>query len=154
MITDNLYFKVEKLAKGIREELRSKGFVVPTDNGDGTVTVDNYTIVKERSGFYAIKDRDNDTVVEHINLPQTAALLANGLALGKWVDDSLLRVDQRYGYSLFEELQSKRIIERSNKRKDYDKLDLMCVKMADAIERKNSAKATIFNSFEKLRRLR
>lgn len=154
MTTDQLYFKVEKLATGIREELRKKGFVVPTDNGDGTVSVDNYTIVKEKTGFYVIKDRDNDIVVAHINLPQTAALLANGLALGKWIDDTMLHVDRQYGYNLFEELQSKRIIERSNKRKDYDRLDLMCVKMADAVERKNNAMKTIVNSFEKLRRLR
>lgn len=153
-MNEQLIFKVEKLAHGIRDELRKKGLVVPTDNGDGTISVDNYTIVKQKSGFYVIKNFCNDTVVDKINLPQTAALLANMLALGKWVDDSLLQTDRQYGYSLFEELLAKRSIEKNAKSKNYDRLDLMCVKMSDAVARKNRAKASILNSFEKLRRLR
>jgi hypothetical protein len=153
-MNEQLFFKVEKLAHGIRDELRKKGLVVPTDNGDGTISVDNYTIVKQRSGFYVIKNFCNDVVVDKINLPQTAALLANMLALGKWVDDELLQADRQYGYSLFEEMLAKRSIEKNAKNKNYDRLDLMCVKMSDAAMRKNRAKTSILNSFEKLRRLR
>lgn len=153
-MNEQLFFKVEKLAHGIRDELRKKGLVIPTDNGDGTVTVDNYTIKKQKSGFYVIEDFHNETVVDKINLPQTAALLANSLALGKWIDDSLLTADRKYGYSLFEEQVAKRGIEYSAKHKDYVKLDVLYSKMYDAADRKNRAKATITNSFEKLRRLR
>lgn len=153
-MNDQIFFKVEKLAKGIRDELRTKGLVVPTDNGDGTISVDNYTIKRQKSGFYTIEDAHHDVVVDKINLPQTAALLANGLALGKWLDDELLSTDRKYGYSLFEEQVAKRGIETSAKHKDYVKLDVLYGKMSDAVDRKNRAKQTITNSFEKLRRLR
>lgn len=153
-MNEQLFFKVEKLAHSIRDELRKKGLVIPTDNGDGTVSVDNYTIKKQKSGFYAIEDSYNETIVDKINLPQTAALLANGLALGKWVDDNILTADRKYGYNLFEEQVAKRGIENSVRQKDYVKLDVFYSKMSDASSRKNQAKATITNSFEKLRRLR
>jgi hypothetical protein len=153
-MNNKLYSKVEKLAKGIREDLRKQGFVIPTENGDGTITVDNYTIIKQRTGFYTIRNRSDDVIVDKINLPQTAALLANGLALGKLVDDNLLTTDRQYGYSLFEELLAKRSIEKNARNKNYERLDLMCIKMTDAAERKDRAKKAILNSFEKLRRLR
>lgn len=153
-LDDKLLIKVANLAQGIREDLRKKGLVIPTDNGDGTISVDRYTISKQRTGFYTIKDYHNDIVVDKINLPQTAALLANGLALGRWVDDNILRADREYGYSLFEEQVATRGIERSAKTKEYDKLDVFYSKVTDATAKKNRAKATINNSFEKLRRLR
>jgi|CryBogDrversion2_5_1035270.scaffolds.fasta_scaffold26586_1 hypothetical protein len=148
---DKVYKKLEPLAKGIEKNLRNKGFVVPTENSDGTITVGRYTIQKKRSGFYKISNILGETIVDHINLPQTAALLANNLALGRWVDDRLLTQDRQYGYNLFEEQQAKRIIENH---KDWDKVDVMHTKLDIVSRKKISAKQSIMFSFEKLRNVR
>ena len=110
-----------------------------------------YTIQKKRSGFYKISNILGETIVDHINLPQTAALLANNLALGRWVDDRLLTQDRQYGYNLFEEQQAKRIIENH---KDWDKVDVMHTKLDIVSRKKISAKQSIMFSFEKLRNVR
>ena len=56
-----------------------------------------------KTGFYSILNYCNDVVVDYINLPQSAALLANRLALGKYMDDNILIADRSYGHALFEE---------------------------------------------------
>jgi hypothetical protein len=148
---DKTYKKLETVAKDIQRDLRSKGFVIPVENRDGSVTVDRYTIRKKRSGLYKIENAIGDTMADHINLPQSAAIIANNLALGRWVDDRILKLDKQYGYSLFEELQAKRIIDNH---KDWDKVDVMQTKIEIARRRKENAKQGIITSFEKLRSMR
>jgi hypothetical protein len=148
---EKVYKQIENLARGVKTDLRHKGFVVPIENRDGSISVDLYTISKSKAGFYKITSNAGDVLVDHINLPQTAALLANSLALGRWVDDRLLNEDRQYGYSLFEELQAKHIID---KRRDWDRVDIMYTKMSLAKHRKTAAKQAIMNSFEKLRNVR
>jgi hypothetical protein len=145
--------KVEKIARKVKDDLRQSGFVIPVNNRDGSISVDNYRIVKDKSGFYSIKDRDNDVVIKQINLPQTAAVLANKLALGRGIDTEILVTDREYGYNLFEELLSKQISETSIEKKDYDRADLMSVKLRIASYKKTEAKKKIIYSFEKLRKL-
>jgi hypothetical protein len=123
------------------------------NNRDGSISVDNYKIVKDKSGFYSIRDRDNDVIIKQINLPQTAAVLANKLALGRGIDTEILLDDREYGYNLFEELLSKKISEASIVKKDYDRADLMSVKLRIASYKKTEAKKKISYSFEKLRKL-
>lgn len=145
--------KVEKIARKVKDDLRQSGFVIPVNNRDGSISVDNYKIVKDKSGFYSIRDRDNDVVIKQINLPQTAAVLANKLALGRGIDTEILLDDREYGYNLFEELLSKQISEASIVKKDYDRADLMSVKLRIASYKKTEAKKKITYSFEKLRKL-
>jgi hypothetical protein len=148
---DTVYKHFETVARGIKQDLKNKGFVVPIKNRDGSISVDNYTIYKNKLGFYEIKNAIGDTVVDYINLPQTAALIANNLALGKWVDDRILDLDRQYGYSLFKEQQAKRIIDN---RKDWDRVDIMQTKLSIHSQKKISAKNSIMFSFEKLRNVR
>lgn len=145
--------RVEKIARKVKDDLRQSGFVIPVNNRDGSISVDNYKIVKDKSGFYSIRDRDNDVIIKQINLPQTAAVLANKLALGRGIDTEILLDDREYGYNLFEELLSKKISEASIVKKDYDRADLMSVKLRIASYKKTEAKKKISYSFEKLRKL-
>jgi hypothetical protein len=113
------------------------------------------TIVKERTGFYSILDNRKEAIVSSINLPQTAAVIANSLALGKWpADDKLVKADRDYGYNLFEETLSKKHAENSLKNNDVDRADILFIKGGNARYKKLQAHQTIINSFEKLRRLR
>jgi len=153
MNQQQIFSQVEHLARGIRLDLRKKGFAIPCDNGDGTISVESYTIVKEGDGFYSIRDFTDEVIVGKINLPQTAAILANNLALGRWLDEDIVEQDRKYGYNLFEETLSKQQALRSLKKKDIDRADLMFTQEALAKAKKLTAKKAILSSYEKLKRL-
>lgn len=151
-IPEDLYNKIVKVSKQVHNELRLKGIVVPVRNRDGSIRIGAYTVVKTDTDFYEILDHNREPVVEHINLPQTAAMLANNLALGKFIDKTLLETDQYYGYALFEEQLYQRALERSRK-KSLEYFELTSNKRTIAKTKKEIYKKDIVRSFEKLRNL-
>jgi hypothetical protein len=152
-IPEDLYNKIVKLSSDVKKDLMSKGVVIPVKNDDGTVNVGYFTIVKDRNtGCYSITDRSGEVVVKQINLPQTAAITANNLALGKFRDANLLDADRRYGYALFDELLHKKAVEKSNK-KSLEYFDLMLTKSLIAKAKKEKYKQDVVKSFEKLIKL-
>jgi hypothetical protein len=98
----NLFHRVEIVAKTVLSDLKKKGHVVPLEQQDGSLKFDNFT-VRKVGQFYCILDKRNQVVIEQINLPQTAALLASGLALGKILDSTIIKLDQEYGFKKFDE---------------------------------------------------
>lgn len=153
-IPNDIYQKVKQLGQDVKERLRSQGIVVPTKTEDGAIRVGHFKIKKSRSGFYCILNYRNDVVVDHINLPQTAALLANKLALGRWIDDSLLVADQKYGHALFEEELHKLMAEKNIKSNNLDRADVMFTKFKIAKHKKEEHRKVILNGFEKLMQFR
>lgn len=152
-LEDNFLDKVEKLAKSVKQDLKRKGFVVPSKSEDGTYIFENYKIKKEETGFYSIFDKNNELIVSKINLPQTAALLANDLALGKFLDSKLIDLDKNYGYrdfdcELFESASLK------YRKTDLDKFFFYNTRYNLAREQKKICKEQILAKFEKLRRVR
>jgi hypothetical protein len=155
MRTNNqLFKKVEQLAEGVKKDFRSKGLVIPVLEDDGSVRFDDYTVTRNKQGFYVILNLVRTPIVENINLPQTAIILANNLAIGKMVDDKILDHDKQYGFSLFEEEQYTRIAQSSAKKQDWERVDTLIIKKNIAHIRAESAKKNILSSFEKFRRLR
>jgi hypothetical protein len=152
--TNNLYAKIQKISIDVKENLKRQGIVVPTKTPDGLIRVGHYTIKKNKTGFYSILNYSNEAVVEFINLPQTAAMLANRLALGKYLDDELLDADRRYGHALFEEELHLTLAERNLKSNNIDRADVMFTKFSIAKHRKEQHRKTIFNGFDKLMRFR
>jgi hypothetical protein len=150
-IPDELYKKVIKLSDEVKKNLRSKGVVVPVRNRDGSISVGTYTIAKQE-GYYIIKDHHDDIIVDSINLPQAAAVLANGLALGRFKDLTVLNADRYYGYALFDEQLHNRAVERSTK-KSLEYFDVMLTKAMIAKAKKDKYKQDIVRSFEKLIKL-
>jgi hypothetical protein len=150
-VTEQVYKKIQKRSSEVKQEFRRKGIVLPTKNTDGSITLGRYSVVKLQNSFYAIKDKTGDIVVDKINLPQTAALLANGLELGRWIDTQLLQKDRTYGYALFEETLYKRHAEK-NMRKDADRAQVMLTKSGINRIKKETCKREILSSFEKLKK--
>ena len=148
-IPDDLYNKIVKLSDTVKFDLLKKGVVVPVKNKNGSINVGHFKIVKTDNGYYNILSRSGDIVVDQINLPQTAAVLANGLALGKFKDDSLLDSDRRYGFALFDETLHRRSLENSSK-KSLEYFDLMLTKSLIAKAKKDRYKQAVIKSFEKL----
>lgn len=152
--TEDIYAKIQQLNLNVKEKLLQQGIVVPVKKTDGTVQVGNYLIKKHKSGYYSVVNFRNDVVVDNINLPQTAAIQANRLALGKWVDDGILSADAGYGHALFDEILHKQLAEKSLKLKNLDKAEMMYTKYAIDKHKKEQHKSAVDRGFEKLMRFR
>jgi|CryBogDrversion2_5_1035270.scaffolds.fasta_scaffold20749_2 hypothetical protein len=98
---NQLFHKVEDIAKQVKEDLRKKGYVVPVKERDGAVNLDGVRVRKIKDTFYSIYDRHNRVVVENLNSLQTAIVLANRLALNKTLDDMLIEADRQFGFQSF-----------------------------------------------------
>ena len=151
-LPEHLIKKILHVSNEVKEEFRKKGVAIPTINDNGSISLGYYTVTKNSGGFYNVLDYSGEAIVSQLNLPQTAAMVANNLALGKFVDSKLVDKDRRYGYALFEEDQAKRALAKSNK-KDLDYFDLMLTKHMIAKAKKELYKSEIVKSFEKLRNL-
>lgn len=152
-ITENFLDKVETLARSVKQDLKNKGVVVPSKGKDGSYRFGNYRMVKENSGFYSIFDKDGQAIATNINLPQTAAVIANDLALGKLLDIELLKLDTNYGYRDFdcELFESKCAKYQKN---DPDKFLIYNTRYLIAKEQRSVFKNQILAKFDKLRRVR
>lgn len=150
-LTEDLLKKLSQLDREVKSQLRDKGFVVPIKNKNGTIRFGWYTVVKNTNGSYAILDHANEAIVSGLNLPQTALITANSLALGKHTDSQLIDLDRRYGYADFKEQVHKKAIERDDKSLDY--FDINLEKHKIALHKKATHKREIMTSFEKLTKL-
>jgi hypothetical protein len=151
-ITDDLYKKIVRVSDEVKKELLRKGLVIPMDNADGSISIGNFRIVRKDNSFYSIVDFEGESIVDQINLPQSAIMLANTLALGRHVDSRIEGLDKSYGYALFEEQLHEQAVKNSQK-KSLDYFDLMLTKCLIARAKKEDYKREIINSFEKLRKL-
>jgi hypothetical protein len=147
---DNLYSKIEQLNKDIKQNLFNKGIVVPIQKSNDTIKIGNYLIKKIGISFYNICDSKERIIIEGINLPQTAIIIANKLALGKWIDTTLLQEDRKYGYASFDELVNKKSASLNFKQKNYDKFDISEIKSLMAKQKKEYYKKQIDNNYRKL----
>jgi hypothetical protein len=152
-IPDDIYQKVKQIGLNVKEQLKSQGIAIPTKTEDGAIRVGHFTIKKSK-GFYKVLNYRNDVVVDNINLPQTAAIQANRLALGKWADDNLSAADTSYGHALFEEELHTQLAEKSLKLNNLDRADVMFTKRNIAKYKKEQHKKIIVHGFEKLMRFR
>lgn len=148
--TEEIYSQIQLISQSVRQQLNKQGLVAPTVDNDGSIKVGNYKIVKESTGFYTVVDRFHRPMASNINLPQTAAVLANNLALGQWTDQNLITLDRRYGYALFDEEANEKSAKRSTQQKNWDKSEIMREKSRIARQRKESYRKKILSSFNKL----
>ena len=150
-LPDHLFKKIESISNEVKKNLRRKGIAIPMDNEDGSISLGDYKIVKIDENFYSVLDYSNNPVIEKINLPQTAVMLANDLPLGKFLNHRILEIDRNYGYALFEEMLTKKSLK--NVRKPLDQYEIMNTKCLIAQAKKTHYRYEIIKSFEKLRKL-
>lgn len=150
-LPDNLYKKLVTVSNEVKRSLTKQGIAIPIENLDGSITI-GYNTISKNTDFFTILDYSGDTLVDKINLPHTAILLANGLALGKLLDSNLLQLDRKYGYFLFEEMLHKHLAKKVQST-DPDKADVMFAKGRVESQKKMYYKNQIMNRYEKLRRL-
>ena len=152
-LPNDVYDKIEQLGKTVKEKLKQKGIVVPLKSKDGSINVGHYAIKKKKDGFYCIVDFEKEILIDQINLPQTAAVLANQLALGKPTDDKILAADRGYGHSLFDEELHTHLAKKSIASNAIDRADVMYTKSSIARYKKEQFKITVVKGFDKLIRI-
>ena len=150
-IPAELYKKIEVLSNEVKRTLRKKGIVVPLRNNDGSVNVGFYKIVKTDYG-YSILDRVGEPIIERINLPQTAVILANDLALGRFRNDIILNHDRYYGYAEFEEQLQTRIASKKGI-KSLETYEIVTTKANIARAKKELHRRSLVSSYQKLIKL-
>lgn len=148
----DIYQKIQELDDKVKEDLRKKGIIVPAKKEDGSIQIGRFTIKRNLDGFFSIVDYRKEKVLDNINLPQTAAIIANKLALGKFYDKELLAADQSYGHAVFDEMIHKKLVEKSLKEKDIERADLMLTKLRIAKDRKEHYSLIVKKSFANLLR--
>lgn len=149
-IPNNLYKKLVAVSNEVKHALIKQGIAIPIENQDGSIKI-GYNTISRNDTFYVILDYSGSVLIDKINLPHTAILLANDLALGKLLDSHLLQIDQKYGYFAFEEKLHTHLAERI-KLKDPDRADVMIAKSRVESQKKDYYKRHIVNRYEKLRR--
>jgi hypothetical protein len=152
-ISAHVLSKFKSVANTVKQDFKRKGIAIPVKNPDGSINLENYKIVRDQDGFYVIKNRSGESILSGINLPQSAALLANDLALGRWADAHVYQLDREYGYKLFETELLRKHASISVKKNNFDRADYLFIKLKIAKLKVEDTKKEIISSFAKLRNL-
>ena len=148
----HLYKRIEKLADTVRRDFKEKGVVLPKKLKNGSVQIGKF-IIYRKGDTHWIKDTTGYVIAGPINLAQTAAVLANDLALGRMLDQALLIQDRWYGYKAFDEQAGEFHITNALKNKDIDRADYIITRTAKAREQKLEYLRPIDARFAKLSKL-
>jgi len=150
VVPGDLFSKIQAVTTQVRLALRRRGIVIPIKNPNGTVSLGSYTVVKNLQGFYQVINERDEIIVDNINLPETAAMVDNDLALGRILDYNIISQDRDYGYALFEETLHQRAI-RSNK--NLESMEIRLTKFMICKIKRESCKREIIRRFKKFRSL-
>lgn len=147
----DVYNKVQLINQNVKHNLEKKGLMVPKKNKDGTISVGKFVIIKE-NGFYSIKDYSGEIVFRKINLPQTAAVIANDLAVRHFVDTKILDYDRKYGHAVFEESNQNKLLNKNSVNNEFK--DVILCKIGISRSKKEYYRTAIDEGFKKLIRIR
>ncbi|NBP03367.1 MAG: hypothetical protein EBU90_25425 [Proteobacteria bacterium] len=146
-----IYSRLKEISQNVKKELRKKGIATAKVNEDGSISVGKFKIVKH-TGFYAIEDYSGEVRYDRINLAQTAAVVANDLAVKHFADIKFLDLDRKYGFAAFEETYYKQLSMKKSIEKEVREIQLC--KANEARVRKDLYKHEIEQGYEKLIRMR
>jgi hypothetical protein len=146
-IPDNVYTEFESIAKRVIGNLKNRGHIVPSQQSDGSIKFEKFTVFRNKDGLYSVTGT-SIVYQETLNLPQSAALIANDLALGKIQDTKIIELDRDYGFKLFEE----QLYQQASKRKKntLDQVIFYETRSQQARAQKDALKNRILKSFKKL----
>lgn len=147
-----IFSKVQQVASSVKKELREQGYIIPIKEADGSINFDGVHVRKLKDTFYTVYDKHNVPIIENLNLLQTAIVLANNVALGRWPDIKLIEADKQYGYHAFKlevyTARRNKALELTDSWLYYD------TRHKIAHENSEKYKKVILNSFDKLRNIR
>jgi hypothetical protein len=108
--------RLQSLKNKVKDNLKSKGIVVPVKTSRG-LKLDDYEIVLEKTG-YVVYNKYNEKAYYNLYYLQTAVLIANALASGRTVRNEWVVNDRAAGVSDFDKDLFEHRLNVSLKRKD------------------------------------
>lgn len=151
--SNSVYYKIQDLTKQIKEDFKSRGVILPTKSENNNIRIGNYFVSKV-DNQYQITNKFKEVVCSNINLPHTAILITNTLALTGKIDKSLLERDRQYGFNSFDRDNFDRLARIFVKKKNWNNYYHAISRMSSATARADNAKKAIINRFEKLYQFR
>lgn len=142
--------ELSSIKKNVEKDLRKKGLVPAKKSLDGNIRIGSFFVVKQPTGFYSVMDSNKNVMADGINLPHSAAIFANNLALGRWTCREILDLDRKYGHYTFDEQLYKKYFTDNFQSKRYDKAEILNEKYRTAKNKKNYYKNKILEGFNKL----
>jgi len=152
-VKTTVYNRIVDLALKTKEDFKARGIAIPTTNESGEIKIGRFFIVRE-NGSYSVLNLRREKIYDNLNLPQTAILVANSLALNQSVNQTLLIHDYRYGCSEFDEENYRRIAKSLMHKQDWERYESVLIKQEIAQEKSEMSKNEILRSFQKLSHLR
>lgn len=150
-MTDNYILQeLSSLKKTIEQNLKKRGLVPAKKTKNGIARIGNFYIKKEETGLYSVLDSNNNIIAQDINLPHSAAVLANNLALGQWTNREILDLDRKYGHYTFDEQLTKVYYTKNYQNKNYNKADILNEKLKTASQKRVYYKNKILEGYNKL----
>jgi hypothetical protein len=149
--SEKLYRKIQELAKKVKNDFRRKGMIIPTRDSKHSIRIGNYLIKRKENEFYAVISVDGEIMADQLNLPQTAALIANQLALKQQFDKGLLEIDRDYGYACFESQLYNKARQRTLKDPEY--FNIRMYEYENSADKAETLKNYIVSQFEKLNKI-
>jgi len=146
-IPNSVFNQFELVARQVLTDFKNRGHVIPVRQPNGSIQYEKFLVSKNTKGLYSVTSK-NITYFDNLNLPQTAAIVANDLALGKIVDSMLINIDRDYGFKLFEE----ELYQQASKRKknNIDQVIFYDTRRQIARVQKQELKGRIMRTFKKL----
>jgi len=152
-LSNKIYQKIHNLNRDVKDKLRRRGFVSPILQSDGSIIVGQFRIKKNQNNFFDIEDKDQKKIIFDINLPESAILIANDLALTNCLNSVKISIDKQYGYVLFDITRYNHNIKNLLKKQNYEKVDLMIAKKSSAVYKAKQLKNVIESDYKKLLQL-
>lgn len=149
-ISNKIYQKIQNINRDVKKKLRRRGFISPVRQSDGSIIVGQYIIKKNQNNFFDIEDKNQKKLIFDINLPESAVLIANELALTNCLNTIKISIDKQYGYVLFDIERYDRNIKSLLKKQNYERVDLMLAKRSSAIYKAKQLKTIIETDYKKL----
>lgn len=147
-----IFSKVQQVANSVKQNLRDKGYIIPVKEKDGSINFEGIHVRKIKNTFYSVYDKTEHPIIENLNLLETAVVLANNAALGRFLDMKIVEADKQYGYHSFKlDVFTARF---NNAEKMTDTWVYYETRRNKASENTQKYKQIVYNSFNKLRNLR
>lgn len=152
ILQKDLLKKIYDINDSVEKTLKAKGYYPPKKNKDGSIRIGAYTIAKDQTGFFSVTDKKNNIIASKINLPHSAVIFANNLALGT-VNREILDIDTQYGHYIFDTELFKKHLSKKIKSKNYDQAEIINEKFKISSFKKQKCRDKIVEGFNKLMKI-
>jgi hypothetical protein len=145
--------KLQNFTDKFKNALKTQGLVIPVKCAQG-YKLDDFLIKRKPEGYAIIHSPSRTAIHEHINLLQTAVIIANSLATKKPVNDTTLLMDDWNAASKkFDIVLFQKRISSAKQKKDGFNIDLYSIRLQESQIQFKQHMKSINDNYRRLTRL-